>query len=50
MIKQKCMFCGYEEKYKQKGKILKTGRCPKCGGFMRIMAEEYKVKGVENES
>ena len=47
MIKQKCMFCGYEEKYKQKGTVLKAGRCPKCGGFMRFVAGRYEPKGKE---
>jgi ssDNA-binding Zn-finger/Zn-ribbon topoisomerase 1 len=39
-FKKKCQFCGYEEPHTDKGIPEKAQRCPKCGGFMRIMGGE----------
>jgi len=47
--KAKCSFCGHEIEIETMGKIFKAPRCPKCRGFMRIVAEEYKPEEREVE-
>jgi len=39
--KLKCPFCGYEVCKELEGKVLKTFLCPKCEGFMVILADKF---------
>jgi len=45
----KCQFCGYETKIETIGRVVKVPRCPKCEGFMLVIAEKYEPEKREEE-